>query len=390
MKNKKSSHSVFLFRLLMNFFVNLFVSLLVVNFGMSCRVQAMELYEYNRPIRALGMGNVYLNFVKDTDAPSVNPAALGYVSGISVEMASLGLGINGLDAYKNFSSSQGVSSSSDYDKYFGKKIWLGVNARLSAVMPNFGISAYDDGKISMILRNTAFPNIDMNFLNDYGIIIAGAFPIAPLTSMGVAIKRINRWGGNQTIGLSTIAAGNSNTLRDEFENKGVGYGGDLALMMKLPSPLTPSFSLVWQDIGSTAFTKTTGNDAPPRIKDNLQAGVGAVLDLPGLDISAGLEYKHINDTGVQIGNKIHTGLEIALPFIDLRMGTNQGYATFGAGLSFLFLNLDAAYYNVETGEYPGQTPENRIMIGLSMNLSVDANFNFYGSDGKKRKLKQRR
>lgn len=359
-------------------------------FCVSQTVFAAELYEYNRPIRALGMGNVYLNFVKDTDAPTVNPAALGYVSGISVEMINIGVGINGMDAYNNFSGSQGVSSSSDYDRYFGKKIWLGAGGRASAVMPNFGISVYDDGKVSMILRNTAFPNIDMNFINDYGIVVAGAFPIAPLTSFGVALKRINRWGGNQTVGLSTIAAGSADALKNEFENKGVAFGGDLALMMKLPSPLSPSFSIVWQDVGSTAFTKTTGNDAPPRIKDNLQAGVGAVLDLPGLDIAGGIEYKHINDTGTQIGKKIHTGFEIGLPFVDLRVGTNQGYSTFGAGFSFLFLNLDAAYYNVETGEYPGQTPENRVMIGLSMDLSVDANFNFYSKDGKKRKLKQRR
>lgn len=357
---------------------------------LACKLEAAELYEYNRPIRALGMGNVYLNFVKDTDAPTVNPAALGFVSGISVEMMNLGVGINGLDAYNNFKNTSGVSSASDYDQFFGKKIWVGFGGRVSAVMPNFGLSVYDDGKVSMILRNTAFPNIDMNFLNDYGFVVAGAFPVAPLTSMGVALKRINRWGGTQTIGLSTIAAGNADTLKNEFENKGVAYGGDIALMMKLPTPLAPSFSLVWQDVGSTAFVKTTGNDAPPRIKDNLQAGIGATLDLPGLDLAAGLEYKHINDTGVQIGKKIHTGFEIGLPFIDLRAGTNQGYSTFGAGFSFLFLNLDAAYYNVEAGEYPGQTPENRIMIGLSIDLSVDANFNFHSKDGKKRKLKQRR
>jgi hypothetical protein len=40
---------------------------------------AAELFEYNRPIRALGMGNVYLNFVRDTDAPTINPAALGLI-----------------------------------------------------------------------------------------------------------------------------------------------------------------------------------------------------------------------------------------------------------------------------------------------------------------------
>ncbi|OYZ23950.1 MAG: hypothetical protein B7Y39_02720 [Bdellovibrio sp. 28-41-41] len=348
------------------------------------------LYEYNRPVRALGMGGVYLNFVKDADAPTINPAALGFVSGIAVEVANIGLGINGLDTISTYSASGSVNNVSDYDRFFGKKIRLGANGRVSAIMPNFGLSVYDDAQVSLILRNTAFPNIDMSFFNDYGFVVAGAFPVAPLTSLGVALKRINRWGGYQTVGLSTIAAGNSAALQNEFENKGVGYGGDLALMTKIPGRFSPSFSIVWQDVGSTAFTKTTGNDAPPRIKDNLQAGVGLVLDLPGIDLSGGFEYRHINDTGVQIGKKLHTGFELSLPLIDLRIGSSQGYSTMGAGFSFLFLNFDAAMFKTEAGEYPGQTPEDQILLSLSIDLSVDANFNFYSKEGKKRNLKQRR
>lgn len=348
------------------------------------------LYEYNRPVRALGMGGVYLNFVKDTDAPTINPAALGFVSGIAVEVANIGLGINGLDTLSTYSSSGSVSNVSDYDKFFGKKIRIGGNARVSATMPNFGLSLYDDAQVSMILRNTAFPNIDMAFFNDYGLVIAGAVTVAPLTSLGVAFKRINRWGGYQTVGLSTIAAGNAEALKAEFENKGVGYGGDLAVMTKIPGRFSPSFSLVWQDIGSTAFTKTSGNDAPPRIKDNLQAGIGLLLDLPGIDLSGGFEYRHINDTGVQIGKKMHTGFELSLPLIDLRVGSSQGYSTLGAGFSFLFINFDAAMFKTEAGEYPGQTPEDQILLSLSIDLSVDANFNFYSKEGKKRNLKQRR
>lgn len=366
-----------------------FALLITISF-LATQLRAFELYEYNRPVRALGMGNVYLNFVKDTDAPTVNPAALGFVSGISVEMANIGLGINGASTIEKFQASSSISGASDYDKFFGNNIWVGANARLSATMPNFGISAYDDGKVSMILRNKAFPNMDLSFFNDYGIVIAGAFPVAPLTSMGLAFKRINRWGGYQTVGLSTIAAGSTATLQNEFENKGVGYGGDIALMTKIPGVVSPSFSVVWQDVGSTAFTKTTGNDAPPRIKENLQAGVGAVLDLPGLDISGGFEYRHINDSGVQIGKKLHTGLEVSLPLIDLRTGSSQGYTTYGAGITFLFINIDAALFKVEKGEYPGQTPEDHALISLSIDLSVDANFNFYSKDGKKRNLKQRR
>lgn len=349
-----------------------------------------ELYEYNRPIRALGMGNTYLNFVKDTDAPTINPAALGFTSGISVEVANIGLGLNGIETLRSYSDTGSVSSASDYDQFFGKKIWLGAGGRVSAVMPNFGLSVYDDGKVSMILRNTAFPNIDMTFFNDYGLVVAGAIPVAPLTSLGIAFKRIHRWGGYQTVGLSTIAAGSTDTLKNEFENKGVGYGSDIAIMTKIPGILSPSFSVVWQDVGSTAFTKTAGVDAPPRIKDNLQAGAGVTLDLPGLDISGGVEYRHINDQGVQIGKKLHSGIEISLPLIDLRAGSSQGYTTYGAGFSFLFLNFDAALFKTEEGEYPGQAPEDRMLLSLSIDLSVDANFNFYSKEGKKRNLKQRR
>lgn len=348
------------------------------------------LYEYNRPVRALGMGGVYLNFVKDTDAPTINPAALGYVTGIAVEVANIGLGINGVETIESYQNSTAVNSASDYDQFFGKKIRLGGNARVSAVMPNFGLSLYDDAQVSMILRNTAFPNIDMTFFNDYGLVVAGSATIAPLTSLGFSFKRINRWGGYQTVGLSTIAAGNADALKDEFENKGVGYGGDLAIMTKVPGRFSPSFSIVWQDVGSTAFTKTAGNDTPPRIKDNLQAGVGLLLDLPGIDLSGGFEYRHINDTGVQIGKKLHTGFELSLPLIDLRVGSSQGYSTLGAGFSFLFINVDAAMFKTEAGEYPGQTPEDQILLSLSIDLSVDANFNFYSKDGKKRNLKQRR
>jgi hypothetical protein len=111
---------------------------------------AAALYEYNRPVRALGMGGVYLNFVKDTDAPTINPAALGFVSGIAVEVANVGLGINGVETIESYQNSTAVNSASDYDQFFGKKIRLSGNARVSAVMPNFGLSLYDDAQVSMI------------------------------------------------------------------------------------------------------------------------------------------------------------------------------------------------------------------------------------------------
>ncbi|MEK6773310.1 MAG: hypothetical protein AABY64_05185 [Bdellovibrionota bacterium] len=351
--------------------------------------RADEVFEYNRSIRALGMGNVYSVFVRDVDATTVNPAALAFVSAITWELIDATFGINGVDAYNQFKDVTSISSPSDYDQIIGKKIWVSLFARTALVMPYFGFTAYNEGKLSGVIRNPAYPQFDVNFLNDTGLALAGALPIGPLASVGFGVKRVTRWGGDQSIGLGVIASGGA-TLADQFQNRGIGYGFDLAFMLKVPGPLNPSLAVTWMDVGSTAFSKISGADAPPRIQDNLSLGLGSTLDLPGLDLSAGMEYRHITETGIQIGKKINFGAEVSLPFIDLRAGLSQGYPSYGVAFNFFFMKFEAASYKVETGEYPGQSPESRIQLGLSLELSVDADFKFYAKDGKKRKLKQRR
>ncbi len=351
---------------------------------------AQEIFEYNRSLRALGMGNVYSVFVRDVDAPTVNPAALAFTESISWELVNANFGINGLDAYNDFKDIGSISSPSDYDQIVGKKIWVSLFAKTSFAMPYFGFTAYNDGKLSAIIRNPAYPQFDVTFINDTGLTAAGAVPLGPLASVGFGVKRITRWGGNQTIGLGTIASGGASTLTDQFQNKGIGYGFDLAFMAKIPGPMSPTVALTWVDVGSTAFSKIAGAEAPPRIHDNLSLGLGSNIDLPGLDLAAGMEYRHITENGIQIGKKLHFGSEISLPFIDLRAGLSQGFPTYGVGFNLYFMRFDAATYSVETGDYPGQSPENRIQLGLSFELSVDADFKFYAKDGKKRRLKQRR
>ncbi|MNL63779.1 hypothetical protein D3C87_1879440 [compost metagenome] len=123
---------------------------------------------------------------------------------------------------------------------------------------------------------------------------------------------------------------------------------------------------------------------------NLSAGAAVGFDLPGLDWTFGVEGRHLLDNDVQLGKKLHVGTEVSLPFIDVRAGLNQGYMSYGVGLNFLIFRLDAVSYVEELGVYPGQTADNRYMVGLTVDLSFDANFNFQDNNGKKRKLKQRR
>jgi hypothetical protein len=350
-----------------------------------------ELFETNQSVRALGMGNAYLTSVSPTDAIFYNPAALAKVHGLNWEVVNAQVGVNGLDMYNDIRDTHDLSQPSDYNRFFGKNVWVGANGRSSFAFPYFGFAAYTSNYIDFQLHNPAYPQFNTDFISDYGFVVAGAIPFGDQASLGFSAKRINRWGGKKDIGVGSIAAGsNVDGLRDSFQDKGIGYGMDAAFQYTAPTPFSPSLALVWQDIGCTTFQRTSGTQAPPRIEDNLSIGVGTMMDLPGLDWSNSFDVRHITDNSVQFGQKIHLGTEISLPLIDLRAGINEGYLTYGAGVNLYFLKIDAAYYTEERGTYPGQTPDNRIQIGVSLDLSFDANFNFTDNSGKDRRLKQRR
>jgi len=364
-------------------FVSIFLILI------STMANAGEIIETHHNVRANGMGGVYMSIVNDSNAIFVNPAALGRTSGMNLQVMNVEAGINGKDIYDEF---RGIDTSdpNSFNQFFGKDVWIRAGGKAAFSLPYLGVGVYSDTQTHLVLHNPAFPQFDTTFLSDYGLIVSGAFPVGPMSYGGVSLKRISRWGGQQDIDLGVIASGNLSDVADQFKNKGNGYGVDLAAMTTLPMPFSPTFSLVWQDVGSTAFTKSDGLDAPPRIHDNLSLGMSTSLDLPGLDWVAGFEYRHITESEYPLGQKLHFGTEFSLPFIDIRGGINQGYATYGAGINLFFIKLDAAMYTEETGAYPGQTPQNRVEIGLSLDLAFDADFKLMSADGKKRKLKQRR
>lgn len=356
---------------------------------MTSLAQATEVIETHHNVRSNGMGGIYMSIVNDSDALFVNPAALGKTSGINWQVMNVEMGVNGVDVYNEFRDID-TSDPNSFNQFFGKDVWLRAGGKTAMTLPYLGVGLYSDSQTHLVLHNPAFPQFDTTFLSDYGVVVGGAFPVGPTSYGGITFKRITRWGGEQDIDLGVIASGNLSQVTDQFKNKGNGYGMDLAFQTTVPGPLGPTFSATWQDVGCTAFTKTDGVTAPPRIHDNLSLGVSSSLDLPGLDWVAGFEYRHITESEYQLGQKLHFGTEVSLPFIDLRGGINQGYATYGAGIDFFFLRLDAAMYTEEVGAYTGQTPQNRVEIGLSLDLSFDADFKLTNSDGKKRKLKQRR
>lgn len=356
--------------------------------------KARRAFEYQRPVWSLGMGGVYTPFPRTSDIPTTNAAYLSHVKTMNLEILNLVAGAPGLSSIQDIQALPPMTDISDFNSYLGTTIWTGLDGKVSFVAPHFGVSLYNNFYLKSYFTNPLVPEWYLDFINDYGITLAGSAFVGPDLSFGFAVKRINRWGGANVVGFDTIneyiSSQDSAVILDQFQDKGLGYGMDISLLYKTDKSSSPILTFVWKDLGSTTFEKTSGSRAPPHIAENLIFGLGYEFDGPGVGAKAGFEYRNIRTTNMQIGQKLHMGTELSLALIDLRFGISQGYATYGLGLDLWLFNLDIAQYTVEEGFYPGQTPDQRLQIGLTLDLSVDADFKVIGQDGRKRKLKQRR
>lgn len=371
-------------RLVFVFFIILF----------SASSYAKKPYQYQQPIWSMGMGGVYTPFPREVDMPTANAAYLSHVKSINIEILNLGLGAPGLGAIQEVQELPPMDDMSDINNYMGRTIWTGLEGRASFVGPHFGFSIFDNFYLRSYFTNPLMPEWYLDFINDDGMTMAGAVSLGPEVSFGFAAKKITRWGGENEIGFDILdqylTTHDTDVILDQFQDKGIGYGMDVSLLYKPEGSSLPIVTLVWKDVGYTTFQKTSGSKSPPHIDDNLTLGVGYEFDGPGIDGKVGFEYRNIRTINMQLGEKLHMGAELSLPLFDVRFGSSQGYATYGLGIDLWAFRLDIAQYTVEQGYYPGQTPDQRMQMGLTLDLSMDADFNIMGKDGRKRKLKERR
>ena len=368
-------------------------AVLVAGLLVTLESHGRELFEYAQSIRALGMGNAYTAVVNDGDSLFYNPAGLGRSTGVNLTLVNLKLGLNGEEAHNTV---QKVSSSSAegierFSELYGEKLWLGLGGRSTLTIPHFGLGVYSSGFADIELKDPILPYFDINYLNDDGLVVGGAFTIGPKSYFGINAKRVNRSGASQAFGVSSFINGDTEQIVTSLNKKGTGYGVDLGFSWEVPAGFRPVISAVWKDVGTTTFVSAPGSERPPRIQDEQILGIAAGFDTTFLGLTTAIDFKHLNSSQENIGKKIHAGLEVDLPFIDIRGGFSQGYHSLGASIDLFLLQLDMAYYGVELGEYAGQDEGRRYQIALTMDLGFDANFNFVDfNNSKGRRLKRRR
>lgn len=362
---------------------------LALSAALGGHAEAAELRAFGQNIRALGMGGVRIASGEEASVLLWNPAGLHYSEGMRLDLFGVGLGTNGYQNYQTFTQLGTIDGLDSLGPLYGKPFNLNANAYAAMSLPNIGFAVFDEGWTDLVFNNPAFPELNVKYYNDYGYALGAAYGFGG-ASVGLSVRRITRAGGTQTIGAELLNGFDTSTVASMFTDEGVGYGVDLGLMYKAPVIFSPTVWATWQNVGQTEFQLSKGTVTPPGIRDSvtLGASIDGSVGLAGMALGA--EYRHVGLAGEQLGKKIHLGAEVSLLNMDFRAGFYQGYTTYGFGLDLFLFQLDAAYYSAERGAYPGQTPDERLNIGISATFGFDPNFNLINMSGKGRKLKQRR
>ncbi len=356
-----------------------------------------ELVQTWTSARALAMGNAYTAVVSDTDSLFYNPAGLARSSGFHWVILDPRVGLNGeggINAVKDFTESEDMAQL--FNDLYGNPLSFTAGAKSAFQIGGLAFGAFSGTDFSANLSNPAYPNFDLKYNGDYGFNLGIGFDFIPgLAKFGIVGRWINRVGTSLPIGASTMATLDGDALEEQLKNRGTGYGLDLGWVFTIPSPIQPSLSFVWRDVGNTQFEHQGGAQAPTRIDSEMIVGGAVEISVPLISITPSFDYRYVNREDVQMGRKIHLGLEISLPLISIRAGLNEGYYTAGAGLDMGLFRIDVATYGVELGEYPGQLEDRRYMAQLALELGFDpSSFGFGGSGsgggGGGRRLKQRR
>ena len=362
----------------------------LILFFLSQSVFAIDLYQPGLTARQNAMGGTSIADSRGVDALFYNPAALTKVDGFALNIVTLSptISTNAKDLYNKLSGSSNFSAA-DVNGLYGNDYFTEVAAHGGIVFPYFGVGAYSNNTGLQSFNNPSFPTYHVDFISDYGYVIAGGIPVTNNFSLGIAGRHVHRWAGQKDILVTDLIGSNSKDVIDaQLPDKGEGNALDLSALYTFGGPWNVSLASVWKDVGDTKF-KTLAGNGPDHQEDNLMFGVSSQKEIGFMTWTNAFEYDYIRNTG-DFTKKLHLGTELSLALFDLRGGVSQGYLTYGAGVNLWFLQIDATAYTGELGASAGQTGNDRYEASISINLDFDQSFKLQAADGKRRRLLQRR
>jgi hypothetical protein len=342
-----------------------------------------------RNMDRMSMGNAGIALADDGSSVFYNPAGLNnYFEYLTLygEPLRLTFGPSFYDMLnflaKNISKlSDPTEIDNDYYDDFapidGTWSTFGYTPEFRANTNNMGIGITTNLQPNIMLESGLYaPKIGIGVQND--LILAGGIAkrFKRRFSAGINMKYFYRTvkpdtvlGVDSAIYFAVEAAGALGSLDaiKEFARTHHGMGFDFGMIYH--AGLT-KYGVVLQDFP----TFLSGRLVHPA----LNVGVGRHLGVLQLnnqigsyikDITMALDIHDFFGPGI-FRKKIHMGLNLDSKIMELALGLNQGYPTFGITLKYWLLRFQYVYFKEEHGRYIGQIPFSMHVISISMDISI--------------------
>lgn len=324
------------------------------------------------------MGGAFTAVSDDENAMFYNPAGLNNIQGYhrtEILNPIAELSENTIDFYTDLNDALDAPTQSERDQktadvltqYLGEHLHMRASLFPNIVFHNFGIGVlgqgFFDGESHHPLGAT-LPLLQVRAGYDIALLMSGARGIlGQYLQIGATGKVIRRSIVERDYTIREIVDQDGIDLSEDLEH-GVGLGGDLGAILRLPLPFNPALGVSVQNVW--------GIDLDDAGKLDQQINVGIALK-PPFPIGRLLLAADFTDVGREVGSdddlakRLHLGVEY-IPFriISLRAGLNQGYPTAGATLDLWLLKVAAAYYVEEIGAFAGQRDDQRYVVQASI------------------------
>lgn len=345
--------------------------------------------------RVAGMGGAFVAVADDENALFYNPAGLKNIQKSQFTffnpVVKLGKDYSKLQDFKN--DMDAANSIADPDqksqqrirsaqKYIPLNVTAGLSFSPLYVSPTFSAALFGTGDIRAEVVDTSEPKLRVQGFTDVTGIVAHPYVLNEKLALGASLRVINRsryvckTTACGTVGSSVIELGikdlestSGSDIQDKYidNKKSTGIGIDIGTLYKLNEKVTLGAGIY--NLFSTKFDYDTySNNIPGTVTIGMKYDPSAMLASASFlkDTKVAVDIDRFFNGG-SLWKKLHIGVESKLSeMLDLRLGLNAGWPTFGLGLKLGFLNLDYAYFQEERGGYAGQLEDASHIIGLAL------------------------
>ncbi len=336
--------------------------------------------------RVAGMGGAFVAVADDENALYYNPAGLKHVQKSTFTffdpIVKLGKDYSKLqNAIDDIDKATTDAAKIDAaNKYIPLNVPAGLSLSPYYLSPTFSGAIFGSGNVRAEIVDKTEPKVRADGYVDVTGIVAYPYALNEKLTLGASLSVTNRGryackagsvgcknvSGAVEIGVTGLKPGEE--VQDKIEQvKATGIGIDAGALYTLNEKVTLGAAIY--NLFSTKFDYDTfSNNIPGTVTLGMKYDPSAMMASMSFlkDTKVAMDIDRFFNGG-SLWKKIHIGVESKVSdMLDVRLGLNGGWATFGLGVKLGILNLDYAYFQEERGGYAGQLEDTSHIIGLAL------------------------